>query len=283
MYACATGRSRSSNPHYLKGSVACGHCGELLGVEIVRNGSGVQYPYFYCLGRQKRRTNCEFRAVPIHLLEQAAARHRRTVTVSQPHRDAIRSSVMSHIDTVMPERDRRVRAADRLVAQLKNDRDLLLRAHYVGAVPIDLREEQDRIASELAVAEREVSSRRLSREQLVQALDRAVGLLVRRTRAVQAEHCPGTPPNEPGPLRAAVCLRRRDRRLCALWAVRTAASPDLTLQLKAEEGTRPRDSIGTLTSTNATKSKNLPPEPQVVGSNFPTLVAGTVCGCRTYA
>jgi site-specific DNA recombinase len=78
----------------------------------------------------------------------------------------------------MPERDRRVRSAERLVKQLKEERDLLLRAHYAGAVPLDqLREEQERIAAALAAAEREVSARRLNRDQLTQALDRAIGLL----------------------------------------------------------------------------------------------------------
>jgi hypothetical protein len=73
----------------------------------------------------------------------------------------------------MPERDKRVRTAERRLTQLKDERDLLLRAHYAGAVPIDqLRDEQERIAVALAVAEREVSARRLGRDQLKQALER---------------------------------------------------------------------------------------------------------------
>jgi hypothetical protein len=213
-------------------------------VEIVRNGRGVQYLYFYCLGRQKRRTNCEFRAVPIHLLEQAVKRHWRTVTVSQPHRDAIRTSVMSHIDTVMPERDRRVRAAERLLTQLKNERDRLLKAHYDGAVPIDqLREEQDRIASELAVAEREVCSRRLSREQLVHALDRAVGLLddaheqYKQSTAQERRRM-----NQPVFERLYVYDDEiADSALSGLFE--RLLAPDLTVQLKAEAATRSRDSM----------------------------------------
>jgi site-specific DNA recombinase len=166
------------HPHYLKGTVACGHCGELLGVEIVRNSQGRRYPYFYCLGRKKSRTNCDFRATPITAVEHVVERHWKTVSIGQTHREAVRRLVLDYVDTLLPARDKRVRTAERRVSQLKDERDLLLRAHYAGAVPLDqLREEQDRITNALVAAERELSSRQLSRDQLERALDRALALL----------------------------------------------------------------------------------------------------------
>ena len=50
--AVRQGRAQSGekprvHPHYLKGSVYCGLCGELLGIEVVRNRQGRLYDYFY--------------------------------------------------------------------------------------------------------------------------------------------------------------------------------------------------------------------------------------------
>ena len=50
---------------------------------------------------------------------------------------------------------------------------------------------------------------------------------------------------------------------------------DLKVQLKTEEAAWSSDPVTPLTSTETPNGKNLRPEPQVVGSNFPTLVAGT--------
>jgi hypothetical protein len=30
------------HPHHLKGSLFCGHCGDTLGVEVVKNGKGIR-------------------------------------------------------------------------------------------------------------------------------------------------------------------------------------------------------------------------------------------------
>jgi site-specific DNA recombinase len=116
--------------------------------QIVRNSRGHPYPYFHCLGPPKRRTNCEFRAVPIRILEEAVERHWRAVTITEAQRDGIRAAVLEHIGKLLKERDRHVRAAERRVRQLADDRALLIRAHYSGAAVLldQLREKQERIA-----------------------------------------------------------------------------------------------------------------------------------------
>lgn len=264
------------HPHYLKGTVACGHCGELLGVEIVRNSRGTKYPYFYCLGRQKRRTNCDFRAVPIQLLEQAVELHWRTRTIGRAYRDSIRAMATEYIDQVMPERDKRIRTAERLVAQLKDERDALLRAHYAGAVPLDqLREEQDRIAAALGSAEREMKARCLSRDQLKASLDRALDLL--DCAPEQYRRAVG---NERRWMNQSVFQRLYisddeivDARLTDLFERLLAA--DLRNQLEEETTSVSTADVTALISGDRAKRKNLRPEYQDVGSNFPTLVAGT--------
>ena len=44
--------------HYLKGTVVCARCGSRLGYSHNR-GSGGVYEYFFCLGRAKKRTDCD--------------------------------------------------------------------------------------------------------------------------------------------------------------------------------------------------------------------------------
>jgi site-specific DNA recombinase len=95
------------HPHYLKGTVHCGHCGEQLGVEIVQNAQGTKYPYFYCLGRKKRRTVCDFRAIAISSVESLVAEHWRTRSLSDYQASAVREMVNEHIDALLPERDKR--------------------------------------------------------------------------------------------------------------------------------------------------------------------------------
>jgi DNA invertase Pin-like site-specific DNA recombinase len=65
-----SGEKPRQRPHYLKGSLYCGQCGEVMGIEVVTNRHGVAYPYFYCLGRQVRRNGCNQRAVMIDVVEQ---------------------------------------------------------------------------------------------------------------------------------------------------------------------------------------------------------------------
>lgn len=57
-------------PHYLRGTVACGLCGEELAIEYVRNSQGNRYMYYYCLGRQARKNGCVFVATPVALIER---------------------------------------------------------------------------------------------------------------------------------------------------------------------------------------------------------------------
>ncbi|MGB2950664.1 MAG: recombinase family protein, partial [Rhodococcus sp. (in: high G+C Gram-positive bacteria)] len=181
--AVRAGRVRSrekpqQHPHYLKGTLYCGHCGDMLGVEIVRNGKGTRYPYFYCLGRKTRRTECNFKAVAITAVEKLIEDHWATRELPNVLRTAIRQDVRAYLDVLLPYRDKRVRAAEREVKRLTDERDALLRAHYAGAVPLDqLRSEQDRISSAIANAQRELADRQLTRDQLHNSLDSALSLL----------------------------------------------------------------------------------------------------------
>lgn len=111
-------------------------------------------------------------------VEELVEEHWRTRELTDEQISGVRQEVLEHLDMVLPDRDKRIQAAKRAVTTLTDERDVLLRAHYAGAVPLDqLRAEQDRIGRALAAAEREITQHEKGREQLVAGLDRALNII----------------------------------------------------------------------------------------------------------
>ncbi|WP_414976542.1 recombinase family protein [Gordonia sp. (in: high G+C Gram-positive bacteria)] len=165
-------------PHYLRGTVACGLCGEELAIEYVLNRQGNRYMYYYCLGRQARKNGCTFVATPLALIERLVDEYWQDMTLSDADLETIRRDVTNHIDQIIPKQDLAVREAVKRVNVLKQERDALLRAHYAGAVPIDqLKTEQERISAQLTTAEATVAQRQYDRETLQAGLDRALTIV----------------------------------------------------------------------------------------------------------
>ena len=164
--------------HYLKGSVFCGECGEPLTFEQTRNGRGVYYDYFYCLGRQRRKNGCSFRAIQARVLEDLVEDHWQTITLPLATVDQIRESVSLHIRQVLPERDRDRQDAQAQLADLQRESDRLLRAHLADAVLLDqLKREQGRIAIERGSLESRLNRATIEESRLFEALERICELL----------------------------------------------------------------------------------------------------------
>lgn len=52
----AQGEKQRNHHHYLKGTIWCGRCGSRLVVTYSAGKSGQRYPYYFCVGRQQKRT-----------------------------------------------------------------------------------------------------------------------------------------------------------------------------------------------------------------------------------
>lgn len=170
------GTKKRKHNHYLKGMLYCS-CGSRLGVEYSRGNGGV-YGYYFCLGRQAKRTACKRRAMRIELIENEVERHYATVRLAPEHREAIEGFMREHIN----ERRRFVEAdvvrQQARRQELLTERDKLLQAHYADAIPIELlRSEQDRISKELVQVELRLASYEVQSEtiqaNLVMALELA--------------------------------------------------------------------------------------------------------------
>ena len=164
--------------HYLKGMLHCGMCGEPLAFERTRNRTGTQYDYFYCLGRQRAKNGCTFRATQAHLLEAKVVEHWATVHRSDEETATIRKLVVDHIDVMLPRRDATREAAARTLLTLTQQSQKLLEAHYADAISLeDLKREQNRLAVERATVERTLAQSTIGRNNLVTILDHHLALL----------------------------------------------------------------------------------------------------------
>ncbi len=150
----ATGEKQREHPHYLKSTVYCGCCGSRLIVTMSKNRYGGVYPYFICLGRHQKTTDCTQRAVLIPLVEEGVENEYRNRQLDPNLRGQIEAMLRDEFSSVRRsaevENRQLVTQRDRLISE----RSRLLQAHYAGAVPLDLlKTEQDRIARQLANVE----------------------------------------------------------------------------------------------------------------------------------
>ncbi|MFT4042910.1 MAG: recombinase family protein, partial [Gordonia sp. (in: high G+C Gram-positive bacteria)] len=164
--------------HYLKGVLYCGNCGEPLTFERTRNRVGEQYDYFYCLGRQRRKNGCTFRAIQAHHIEDAVIAHWATVRRTDEQLAQIRADIIEHIDAMLPKRDTARTEAARKLSAIIDQSQKLLEAHYADAISIDhLKREQDRLAIERSDAERILAQSTMGRDSLITILDRCLLIL----------------------------------------------------------------------------------------------------------
>ncbi|BBX83749.1 hypothetical protein MAUB_16220 [Mycolicibacterium aubagnense] len=183
---------------------------------------------------------------------------------------------MAYVDKLLPDRDKRLNTAERTVSRLIDERDAVLRAHYAGAVPLDqLKTEQERIAAELATAQRQLDERRLDRQQLEKALSAALDLVTNAQAAYAASG-----PQARRAMNQAVFARIfiaddeiADAQLTDLFE----RLLDARLKDRLNDELISRDGAAQFGGTmpRKPKSSNLYPSHQDTSSNFRTLVAGT--------
>jgi site-specific DNA recombinase len=147
------GEKQREHPHYLKGSIYCGQCGSRLIVNYAK-GKGGTYPYFICIGRQQRRTNCTQRAIRIEQAETAVANYYATVQLPTDEVARLREYLDGELSKLRTEAERDQTIQTRRLRKLQDERKKLLDAHYADAIPLDLlKSEQDRLTAQIATAE----------------------------------------------------------------------------------------------------------------------------------
>jgi site-specific DNA recombinase len=167
--------------HYLKGSLLCGRCGSRLGVSYSRGKTGTVYPYFYCLGRNKKRTPCDLPYLAAETVEGRVIDHWKHVRLAP---DVIRATRRSIHQEMAEQRtaNRTLLASQRQrLRRIEARREKLIDAYLAGALSVsDLKQRQEALAAEQGDAERLIQLTSLNHELVEERLEIALGLL---------EHC----------------------------------------------------------------------------------------------
>ena len=164
--------------HYLKSpTFTCRRCGSRLGTTKAK-GRGGEYDYFYCVGRNTKRTGCDLPHLNVHEVEEAVTREwarvrftpEQVAAFSQAAREDLRRSAESSNRLLADQRRR--------LAELQRHQQKLLDAYMADAVPIDvLKERQTSTALEIADAQRTIQNAQATNTELFDRLDQVIELL----------------------------------------------------------------------------------------------------------
>ena len=169
------GERTRKHEHYLKGTLACGRCGQRMIYSKNTGRHGGVYEYFACLGRHSKLNACDLPYVWISEIEEHIERYYRTIKLDVD----ITTTLYGHLMKAAKRRTEKARQMvddqRRRILALETERRSLLKAHLAGAVPIDLlQEEQNRISTELANAGALMANAEVHWEYLEKNLDRAL-------------------------------------------------------------------------------------------------------------
>jgi site-specific DNA recombinase len=182
-----SGEKPKQRPHYLKGRLFCGYCGTRLGISFARNHQGKHYPYFYCIGRQKRK-NCPQGFVPIAVIEAAAVDYwKQHVRLDEQRSAEVRQIVANWLLSRQASSGKTITMQRKRIEKLEREQAKLTQAYLADALSIDaLKAEQQRVQRELGQAKILIGQYQQDYQALEAALDHA--LLLCRNGALAYEH-----------------------------------------------------------------------------------------------
>jgi site-specific DNA recombinase len=165
------------HPHYLKGTVFCGQCGSRLVVTHAKGRRGTVYPYFMCIGRHQKRTDCKQRAILIERVEALVEDHYKTIQPFDELVSEIRSTLLEQIEAHLRHSEHVHKNNQRRLVRLNGERAKLLDGYYAGAITVDLlRSEQLRINSSIEAIDRQTKAFDLDSNQVKVNLEAALAL-----------------------------------------------------------------------------------------------------------
>jgi site-specific DNA recombinase len=174
----------SKYPHYLKGTILCAECGARLSVSNNRGQSGIIYPNFFCLGRQRNPASCSQKVIAIAAAERAVEVHYRGLQMAPEMAESIRSYLKAELGTVEEEAGIERTFQQKRTMELKDQQRKLVQMSYADAIPFELlRSEQSRIAQELGQAEDRLKAIDIRFETIASNLDRALDMVTDCQRA----------------------------------------------------------------------------------------------------
>lgn len=141
--------------HYLKGSLRCERCGSRIAYGISTGKAGGKYPYFFCLGRAKKRTDCDLPSLSVDAVEQKVAEHWQDIAMPTEMAQRVRVIVTEMIEEQAASGAALLKSQTIRLTKLERTRQKLIDAYLAEAISTtDLKQRQEALASEQQDAER---------------------------------------------------------------------------------------------------------------------------------
>ena len=185
------GERTREHPHFLKGSLYCRNCGSRMIINYTKSRSGVRYPYFVCIGRHNKVTDCKQKAVLISEVERQVEQIYDRYSVPPAVREYLENFLQGSIKTERQKYETELGGLRREKDKLERQRKKLLEAHYNDAIPLDLmKSEQQKIAKQLAAIDSEIKAHECAFESLSERLSEALELMedCGRTYRMASDH-----------------------------------------------------------------------------------------------
>jgi len=173
--------------HYLRGVLYCGGCGQRLSSLVKKE----RYEYFYCLGKNNRRTECRELYARARPIERQVEEIYETLQIRPEVRRSVERDLRLEVAAREKDRGKGTERAARRLQGLASERDKLLRAYYADAIPLEmLKKEQARIDGEVEAAEAELKLAGDDLKSAKELIEHALRLLSNCHRAYKRAKSP---------------------------------------------------------------------------------------------
>lgn len=165
--------------HALKGAIRCARCNGRMGYGTAK-GRGGDYDYFFCLGRHTKRTDCDLPYLNVMDVEDAVHAEWGRVKFTDDEIAEFSQLARDDLHRSAESGSRLIADQKRRLAQLERDKQKLVDAYMVDALPVDvLRERQTRVAAEIGDAHRLIANAQTASDQVFERLEQVIALLQR--------------------------------------------------------------------------------------------------------
>ncbi|MEV6717244.1 recombinase family protein [Lentzea sp. NPDC051208] len=169
-----TGEKDRKHNHYLRSTIHCSECGGRL-VYSEAKGNGGKYTYFMCSKKKTKVNYCQRPAVRVERIEDGILRFYEGFQVKPEVAALIQASVEWSLEAQREDAVRTTKRAKARRASVEAERQVLLRAHYAGAVPQDLlASEMQRFTRELAEADGQLRAAQVATTDVLSTLKLAM-------------------------------------------------------------------------------------------------------------
>lgn len=160
------------HPHYLRGTLYCGHCGARLSSSLAKG----KYVYFYCLGK-KRQNGCPQGYIMAEKIESAILKLYKKIQLSP---ETVKELALELKNDLVQNEAYTLKQQTYILKKknsLHNERQKLLQAFYANAIPLDLlKQEQNRISDEMTKLEIKQEQAVIHINQIEQVVDMAINM-----------------------------------------------------------------------------------------------------------